>query len=63
MKCWACKTKMQCVESEPMFEGRQRLRRYKCPKCGEKTHTLERIITIDEYHEKYKIAYKENNYG
>ncbi len=54
---------MQCVESEPMFEGRQRLRRYKCPKCGEKTHTLERIITIDEYHEKYKIAYKENNYG
>lgn len=63
MKCWACKTKMRCVESEPFYEGRQRIRRYACPKCGENTHTLERIITIDEYREKYRKAYKENTSG
>ena len=63
MKCWACKSKMKCVESRPLYEGRQRVRRYACSNCGEITYTLERIITIDEYYEKYKIAFKEKHSG
>lgn len=48
MKCWACQTKMICGDSRPLYEGRQRYRRYDCPKCGESTCTLEKIITLEE---------------
>ena len=49
MNCWACKTKMICGESRPLYEGRQRFRRYDCPKCGEHTYTMEKIISVYEY--------------
>ena len=45
MKCWACRTVMHCRDSRPLYEGRQRWRRYICPKCGENTYTIEKIIT------------------
>ena len=51
MNCWACKTKMICTESRPLYEGRQRFRRYCCQKCGEQTYTMEKIISVYEYQE------------
>lgn len=52
MKCWACQTKMGIVDSRMLYEGRQRKRKYRCPKCGEQTYTLEKIITPDDWHVK-----------
>lgn len=49
MKCWACQSKMLCSDSRPLYEGRQRYRRYVCPNCGEQTRTLEKILSLDEY--------------
>lgn len=52
MKCWACKAKMICGDSRSATEGRIRRRRYDCPNCGEKTYTIERIVSFDEWEER-----------
>ena len=48
MICWACQTKMICVDSRPRPGSKDRKRRYKCPKCGEVTHTIEKILAWQE---------------
>jgi len=49
LNCWACSSRMICQDSRDVGNLRERKRRYVCPKCGENTYTLEKIISHDEY--------------
>lgn len=47
MKCVKCKSRLTCYETKAV-EDQIVKRRYKCPKCLEKIHTIETLFTAKE---------------
>lgn len=47
MKCVKCKSRLTCYETKAV-EDQIVKRRYKCPKCLEKIHTIETLFTAQE---------------